>query len=723
MTAWYRTGTVAVENASTTVTGSLTAWLMAAKAGDAFVGPDAARYEITAVTSNTEIEIYPAYAGSTASGQSYAIERISTAWNSVSELSVTIAETAEAFQRGFSMTSMTSVEIGDGPHELIVPSGMPILPGARVLISSRADPSTHWILGLVTAYEGQTLTVAEESVGTGSGDSRSDWNINIAGIVGPQGPPGLQALPLPAYTGVVASKCRVPTKRSSTNKQMMSRSRHFARDDIRSLQVVFANWYVDDSTKAETNAGDTATLTASIEYPEGTCTALKFSGTGSVTMSNGGTSVSDALDILIPDGAEFWVRSFYDAATNARIIWSSNRHPEEQAAYGVSGVSDMTAGGNITDGGADAIYRPVAIIGTTQRPSVLLLGDSRVEGIGDTVETTGNGDVGNLERSISPRWGTINAGKSGNQATQFVSSHTKRVDLAQYCSHVVAQFGIVDLVAGRSPAQVKTDLETIIGYFTVPVWIATVEPITTSSDSWATTGNQTLDGGNTDRITLNTAIRGGSVSGAAGYFEIADALESARDSGKWKVTGAANGYTADGTHSNQAGYKLIRTLGVVDPNVFSRIASPSFATPTQVAAREGGNVVVSPETLLSLVGGIETFTPTVRGSSTAGSATYSLQTGYTIKVGNLVFFYIAIAYSGHTGTGNFEIIGMPYDTSVSPCPIIINAANLTFTNQLAGTIRTGPFVRLETLSTGAANAALAIDAAATLILAGVYPTN
>ena len=193
MTTWYRTGTVAVENASTTVTGSLTAWLMAAKAGDAFVGPDAARYEITAVTSNTEIEIYPAYAGSTASGQSYAIERISTAWNSVSELSVTIAETAEAFQRGFAMRSTSSVEIGAGEHEFSVPPGLPILPGATLKVASAlpGEADTHWIGGVVTEYEGQSLQVLAQSW-EGEGDTRASWNINVAGIVGPQGPTGPQ---------------------------------------------------------------------------------------------------------------------------------------------------------------------------------------------------------------------------------------------------------------------------------------------------------------------------------------------------------------------------------------------------------------------------------------------------------------------------------------------------------------------------------------------------
>jgi hypothetical protein len=182
----YAQGTISVENGSTAVVGAGTAWTNEALPGD-WIFIDGERYTVAAVGGNTGLTLLEDYAGSTDSGISYAIHRVSRGWGDASSNNLRLAQIFSAVQRGFSMTSMTAVEIGDGPHEFIVPSGMPILPGARVLISSRADPSTHWILGLVTAYEGQTLTVAEESVGTGSGDSRSDWNINIAGARGPIG--------------------------------------------------------------------------------------------------------------------------------------------------------------------------------------------------------------------------------------------------------------------------------------------------------------------------------------------------------------------------------------------------------------------------------------------------------------------------------------------------------------------------------------------------------
>ena len=71
--AWYKTGTVSVTNASTTVTGSGTNFVSGAQVGEAFQGPDGELYEITAIGSATSLTITPAYGGSTASGQSYAI--------------------------------------------------------------------------------------------------------------------------------------------------------------------------------------------------------------------------------------------------------------------------------------------------------------------------------------------------------------------------------------------------------------------------------------------------------------------------------------------------------------------------------------------------------------------------------------------------------------------------------------------------------------------------
>lgn len=71
--AWYRTGTVALTNGNATVTGTGTAWIANASVGEGLIAPDGRVYEIIDIPSNTSLTISPAYLGSTASGQGYAI--------------------------------------------------------------------------------------------------------------------------------------------------------------------------------------------------------------------------------------------------------------------------------------------------------------------------------------------------------------------------------------------------------------------------------------------------------------------------------------------------------------------------------------------------------------------------------------------------------------------------------------------------------------------------
>lgn len=54
-----------------------------------------------------------------------------------------------------------------------------------------------------------------------------------------------------------------------------------------------------------------------------------------------------------------------------------------------------------------------------------------------------------------------------------------------------------------------------------------------------------------------------------GYFETADAVETARNSGKWKVDGTANKYTSDGVHPNALGHQTMADASVAQwPTVF-----------------------------------------------------------------------------------------------------------------------------------------------------------
>lgn len=82
-------------------------------------------------------------------------------------------------------TSTTSVAIGSGSKSFTTQASKSFEVGRALKIVSAANPTTHYMAGVVTAYSGTSLTV-DVAVSGGSG-SRSDWNIYVAGEVGQAG--------------------------------------------------------------------------------------------------------------------------------------------------------------------------------------------------------------------------------------------------------------------------------------------------------------------------------------------------------------------------------------------------------------------------------------------------------------------------------------------------------------------------------------------------------
>ncbi|RME68259.1 MAG: hypothetical protein D6782_01395, partial [Alphaproteobacteria bacterium] len=92
MTLWLRTGTVDVTNGSTAVIGTGTNWISQVNVGDFFSIDQSKFYEVAAVNSNTSITISPAYAETTATGQTYAIARVSPKWSLASSTATRVAD-------------------------------------------------------------------------------------------------------------------------------------------------------------------------------------------------------------------------------------------------------------------------------------------------------------------------------------------------------------------------------------------------------------------------------------------------------------------------------------------------------------------------------------------------------------------------------------------------------------------------------------------------------
>ncbi len=56
----------------------------------------------------------------------------------------------------------------------------------------------------------------------------------------------------------------------------------------------------------------------------------------------------------------------------------------------------------------------------------------------------------------------------------------------------------------------------------------------------------------------------------------------------------------------------------------------------------------------------QTWTPVVVGGTVAGVGTYTLQSGYYTRIGNMIFATFRVSWSAHTGTGDMLINGFPF---------------------------------------------------------------
>ena len=122
-----------------------------------------------------------------------------------------------------------------------------------------------------------------------------------------------------------------------------------------------------------------------------------------------------------------------------------------------------------------------------------------------------------------------------------------------------------------------------------------------------------------------------------------------------------------------------------------------------------------------------TWTPTVEGSSTAGTVTYSTRTGTYVKIGKVVFIYVALTWTGGTGTGNLKVTGLPFnptDFSAVSFALVDNlAATANYVPLMAQIHTNGGIFPLQALVGGntPGNANVPYDAAATMFFSGHYP--
>lgn len=360
---------------------------------------------------------------------------------------------------------------------------------------------------------------------------------------------------------------------NGSNTGMNTKRRHTLKADVTMVRLVFAN------VKQTGSSGlDPITLSCAIERTSGNYITVTFNGGNpTAVLPNGRRIISDPVPLFLKAGSNFWTRTFVEVtAGQAYPKWAlANVYGSWSEATSESvGETSKTNTGTITGSGSG--FWPAKIIAAepiAPTPSVGVIGDSISIGSGST------SDKGYIQNAIYDLVPWINVGVSGEQAQSFASSTLSfRYALLAGCTHIICEFGVNDLDSGRTAANLKTDLIAIWSRFALggaKVFQTTITPMTTSSDSWATLANQTVKAWEAERVAFNDWLRDGApMSGTsaaaigtvgalragdaghplADYWEVADLVESARNSGKWN----APGWTSDGTHPTTSGHAAMQ---------------------------------------------------------------------------------------------------------------------------------------------------------------------
>lgn len=354
-----------------------------------------------------------------------------------------------------------------------------------------------------------------------------------------------------------------------TSTGITTRLLHTVDTACSGIRLAFTNWY--NNAGIDASGPNPITVKSYIKIGDGTFIPVPFGGAASVVIPPGATVLSDPLGIHFAKADFFFSQTYVSVFSGEVYPLGGITDSVQTEGVGAGDLTTSTVTASATRG-----FGPTMIVGTPVKnltsPSLVLIGDSRVVGYGDT---RGTADArGWASRALDGNLSYLNIGVSGSTTqTALLGNLRRRMDLVDLCQFdaAVVVYGVNDLLGGKTAAQIEGYLATLYGYLVtrnLPIYGATIAPVTTTTDNWQTTANQTTDASNAQRILLNTWMRT-TPSPLAGYFELADAVESARDSGKWKVTGASFGYTADGTHESSGGY--IAEAAVVTPSTFGAV--------------------------------------------------------------------------------------------------------------------------------------------------------
>ena len=323
-----------------------------------------------------------------------------------------------------------------------------------------------------------------------------------------------------------------------------------------------------------------------------------------------------------------------------------------------------------------------------------------------------------------------------NEANTFTGIQTfgTTASTGNYISVLGSDADNTYLVFSGARKYPRLDLtDTVAGGSTFQIWNLGNQLRFGTNTGSAGTASFYINSGNAGTAVFNGALTAASFIPSSStvptnglYLPAANTLGWATASTARMQIGATGGVSIGNTTDPGA-----TNLSVTGTGQFGTTVGVGAATPSASGAGITFPATQSASTNVNTLDDYEegTFTPTIIGTTTAGTGTYSAnsQIGRYTKIGNRVYFTIYLVWTAHTGTGNMSVAGLPF-TSIATAGtfnalstwyqnITMTALNLltAYVNVNATTIALA-----QTPVGGGAATVIPMDTAGSLMLTGHY---
>lgn len=228
-----------------------------------------------------------------------------------------------------------------------------------------------------------------------------------------------------------------------------------------------------------------------------------------------------------------------------------------------------TAGAQTASGGysniSAAINPPFALIGeqVTKERAFVIIGASLEKNQADTWGDGANGAGGYVRRALNPasgkKYAYISLARAAEASTQYLTGSAKREVWYKYANTGFNGYGGNNFSFNVAVATTIANMATIkadMAAAGIEDFIySRMAPKTNSTDSWATIANQTIRTGASLLLpAYRSQVDAAVVSQGYRLFDTALGWEDPANPGYWLTNGAANYWTADGTHGSPAAH-------------------------------------------------------------------------------------------------------------------------------------------------------------------------